>query len=170
MKIWQSLKSIPWLANALSWVGAFVFAIQTWSYIHFQDSILDEGNYLVKGLLFVRGQLTPYQDYGPWSNHMPLSFIIPGAVLDWFDPSLRTGRYLAFLLGLLMLLGLWIVARRWGGNWWAAFAVWTMALNPAVLKIYSTMTSQVLVACMLAWVLVLVLAEERSLWQLLMWA
>jgi len=168
MKVWQNLKSKPWVANVLACVGAIVFAAQTWFYIHFQDSILDEGNYLVKGLLFVRGQLTLYQDYGPWSNHMPLSFIIPGTVLNWFGPSLRTGRYLAFVLALLMLLGFWIVARRWGKNWWAAFAVWALALNPAGLKIHSTMTSQVLVACMLVWVLVLVLAEERSLWQLLL--
>jgi hypothetical protein len=99
---------------------------------------------------------------------MPLSFIIPGAILDWFGPSMKTARIFAFVLGLLMLLGIWVVARRWGGDWWGAFAVWTMALNPAVLKIYSMMTSQVLIACMLAWVLVLILAEQRPLWQLIL--
>jgi len=167
-KFGQRLQPIPWLPDLLTFLGGILFAAQTWRYIHTQVSILDEGNYLVKGLMFVRGQLSLYQDYGPWSNHMPLSFLIPGYVLDWFGPTLGTARLFAFLVGLLMLVGIWLVARRWGGSWWGAFAVWGMALNPAVLKIYSTMTSQVLVACLLAWVLVLVLAEERALWQLLL--
>jgi len=167
MSVFQRIKSIPWLATGLSILGAMLYALQAWVYIHNQMSIDDEGNYIYKGLLFVRGQYEIYQDFGPWSNHMPLSFILPGAVLDWFGPSLRTARFLAFGLGLLLLLGIWIIARRWGGSWWATFAVWTMALNPAVIKIYSLMTSQVMVACMLAWVLVFVFAEKRSVWQIL---
>ena len=162
------LKTFPWLAEIITIIGAIVFAAQTWTYIHTQVSILDEGNYLVKGLLFVRGDYQIYQDYGPWSNHMPLSFYIPGIVQYLFGPGIRAGRYLAFTLGLLLLLGVWLVARRWGGRWWAAVAVWVMALNPAVLKMYSVMSSQVLVASMLTWVLVFTLAEKRSRWQLML--
>jgi hypothetical protein len=117
--------------------------------------------------MFVRGQYEIFQDYGPWSNHMPLSFMIPGTILDWFGPSLRNARLLACSLGLFLLLGIWIVARRWGGDWWAAFAVWSLALNPAILKMYSLMTSQVIIACMLAWVFVFVLAEKRKLWHII---
>jgi len=164
----QRIQSNPWLAHGISILGSILFAIQTWGFIHTQKSVVDEGSYIYKGLLFVRGQYEIYQDYGPWSNHMPLSFIIPGAILDWFGPSMQTARIFACILGLLMLLGIWIVARRWGGEWWAAFAIWTMALNPAGLKIYSMMSSQVLVACILAWVLVLILAKQRPLWQLIL--
>lgn len=167
MKRLQQFKSIPWLAEILTLAGVIVFAFQTWTYIRTQVSILDEGNYLIKGLLFVRGQYTIYQDYGPWSNHMPLSFYIPGFVQHIFGPGLRTGRYFAFVLGLLLLLGIWLVAQRWGGRWWAALSVWAMALNPALLKIYSTMSSQVLIAFLLVWVMVFVLSERRPLWQLL---
>jgi hypothetical protein len=167
MKRLQSFESSTWIAELFALAGAILFAVQTWIYIHTQVSILDEGNYLLKGLMFVRGQYTIYQDYGPWSNHMPLSFYIPGIVQDIFGPGLRSGRYLAFVLGLLLLLGIWVVARRWGSCWWAALSVWAMALNPAVLKIYSTMSSQVLVAFLLAWIMVFVLAERRALWQLL---
>ena len=168
MQIFRQIKAIPWLASIVSFLGAIFYASQTWNFIHTQMSIDDEGNYIFKGLMFVRGQYEIFQDYGPWSNHMPLSFMIPGAILDWFGPTLRNARLLAFTLGLLLLLGIWIVARRWGGGWWAAFAVWSMALNPAILKIYSLMTSQVIIACMLAWVFVLVLAENRKLWHLLL--
>jgi hypothetical protein len=168
MSFFQRIKSTPWLATGFSILGALLYASQAWAYIHSQMSIDDEGNYIYKGLLFVRGQYEIYQDYGPWPNHMPLSFIIPGTILDWFGPSLRTARFLAFGLSLFLLLGIWIIARRWGAGWWPAFAVWTMALNPAIIKIYSLMTSQVIIACMLAWVLVFVFAERRSVWQIIL--
>ncbi len=67
-----------------------------------------------------------------------------------------------------MLLGLWITARRFSGNWWAALLVWIFALNPAVLKIYSIAVPQSLIVCMLVWTLVLVLGEDRPLWQLIL--
>ena len=135
-------------------------------YSHSLASVLDEGLYLFKGLLFAAGRYTPFQDYGPWTNHMPLSFLIPGYVQELFGSGIRTGRYFYILLGLLMLVGIWILARKWGGPWWAAAAVWVMAINPAIIKIYSQSASQALVACMLTWVLVLCLADERPTWVL----
>jgi hypothetical protein len=71
---------------------------------------------------------------------------------------------------MLFLLGLWIVVRRFGGHWWAAAAIWVVALNPAVIKVYSVMTSQVLVVCALVWVFVLTLGEDRRLWQIILGA
>lgn len=155
-------------ANLLSFIGGFVYLIQSWMYAKMQTSLLDEGAYLYKGYLFAIGKYWPYQDYGPWTNHMPLSFLIPGYTQAFFGPGLRTGRYLAVFLGLLTIIGLWVITRRLGGSWWAALAVWAVALNPAVIKLYSLANTQSLVACMLVWVLVLTLGGDRPLWQVLL--
>ena len=165
---WKRLVSSPWLAETLAGLGAALFALQIWVYAHTQTSILDEGAYLLKGYFFAIGRYTPYQDYGFWTNHMPFSFLIPGIVQRIFGPGLRTGRYFAVFLGLLMLLGIWWLARRIGGRWWAAGAVGLFAFNVQLIKVYSVMASQGLVACMLVWVLVLTLGNQRRLWQLLL--
>ncbi len=156
------------LADGLALLGVVVYFIQAKMHAHAQESILDEGAYLYKGYLYITGRFAPFQDYGPWANHMPLSFLIPGYIQTWFGPGLRTGRYYSIALALLMLLGLWLVAKRLGGRWWAAGAVWALALNPMYSRVYSTAFSQVLVACMLMWVLVLVLKEHAPDWQILL--
>jgi len=163
-----SLRSIPWLAEGLAFLGALLYLVQSWIYAHTQASVLDEGAYLVKGYLFATGQYVPFQEYGPSTNHMPLSFLIPGYIQAWFGPGLRVGRYFSIVLGILMLLGLWILVRRLSGRWWAVIVVWSVALNPALLKIYSKSTSQVLIAFMLTWVLVLTLGKTQRLWQLIL--
>ena len=99
---------------------------------------------------------------------MPLAFYIPGAVQAIFGPGLRTGRYFAVFAGMLMLLGLWVVTRRLSGPWWAALVLAGTALNPAIVKMYSTAISQVLIAGMLVWALALTLGEKRPLWQLML--
>jgi hypothetical protein len=157
-----------WLSAGLTIAGVIIYLLQAWTYAHTQASLLDEGNYLYKGYLFVKGVYWPYQDYGPWTNHFPLAFLIPGVVQVIFGPGLGTARYFAIFLGFSTVLGLWLVVRRLGGKWWAAFAVWAVAMNPALIKIYSQAISEGLVACMLVWVFVLVLGEKRPLWQLLL--
>jgi hypothetical protein len=165
---WKTTLANHRIANLISVTGGIIYLIQSWIYAQSQASLLDEGAYLYKGYLFAIGKYWPYQDYGPWTNHMPLSFLIPGYAQAIFGPGLRTGRYLAVSMGLLMLLGLWVITRRLGGPWWAALAVWAMALNPAVIKLYSLANTQSLVACMLVWVLVLTLGGDRPLWQVLL--
>jgi hypothetical protein len=166
MTISRIEKTPTWIIHLLAIIGFSVFAYQAWSNAQSQMSVLDEGLYLYKGWLFASGDYTLFQDFGPWSNHMPLSFLIPG----WFQlvvgPGLLSGRILAILCGLLTVLGLWILTRRLGGNWWAVLSVWAVALNPAVIKIYSFQTSQVLVACILIWALVFILGQNRPTWQL----
>jgi hypothetical protein len=164
-EIGLSLVRVPWLAEVLALAAGIGYLLQAYRYAHNQIAILDEGSYLVKGFLFATGQYWPYQDYGPWSNHMPLSFLIPGYAQVLFGAGLRTGRYLSIFLGLLLLLGLWITVRRMGGRWWAAGALVAVALNPAVIKIYSMAISEVLIACMLVWILALILGEDRPTWQ-----
>ena len=106
IQLWSKLKEITNriinyrnTANILALSGGIAYSIQSWIYTHTLPSVLDEGNYLYKGYLFVSGEYQPYQDYGVWTNHMPLSFLIPGWVQVWFGPGLRTGRYFAVFLG-----------------------------------------------------------------------
>lgn len=162
----DQITSKPWIAYLVALLGAVWYFIQARIYAHTQASILDEGAYLYKGYLFATGQYIPFQEYGPWGNHMPLSFLIPGYIQTWFGPGLRTGRYFSVALGLLLLLALWIVAKRLGGNWWATGGVWALALNPYFSSVYSLVFSQVLIASMLMWIMVLVLDEKVALWRI----
>ncbi len=163
----------------LTALGAVLYAFQAWRFAHSQASVLDEGLYLYKGFLFASGRYVPFQDFGPWSNHMPLSFLIPGWVQVAFGAGLRTGRYFALLLSLATLLGVWLLARRLGyaaasrrpsAAAWGAAAVWAMALNPAPIKIFSQQSSQGLAACLLVWTLVLVAGSGRPAWQVVLGA
>jgi hypothetical protein len=150
-----------WLAGA----GALAYLAQSYRYLFTLRSILDEGLYLVKGYYYALGIYAPFQDYGFLTNHMPLSFVIPGWVQATFGPGLATGRWYAFVLGALALGGLWLAAHRVGGRWWAAAAVWAIALNPALVKAYSVAFSQVLVAALVAWTLALALGRGQPIWQ-----
>ncbi|MHC1783118.1 MAG: hypothetical protein AB9891_10260 [Anaerolineaceae bacterium] len=147
--------------------GAVAFLGQSTVYIFQLPSTLDEGNYLYKGYLFATGTAWPYQDYGVWTNKMPFAFLIPGWVQSIFEPGIRTGRYFAVFLGLLMLLGLWILGRRLGGKWWAAGVVLAIALNPGMIRMLDQALSEGLVVCQLVWVFVLIMAKRRSLWQII---
>jgi hypothetical protein len=162
----QRVLTVPWAAEGLALIGGIAYLVQSWIYAHTQDSILDEGAYLVKGILFVTGKYVIYQDYGPWSNHMPLAFYIPGAVQAIFGPGLQTARYFALLVGMLMLAGLWLLARRLKGRWWAAAAVLLVAWNPAMVRVYSVAVTQGLVACFFVWMLVFTLDGKRPQWQI----
>lgn len=158
--------SASWLPELIAFLGAAAYAVQTLIYTFTQDSILDEGAYLLKGYLYLTGQYTVFQENGPWSNHTPLAFLIPGLVQLLFGPGLRAARYFAVLVSLLMLAGTWLVTRRVGGRWWAAGAVLALAWNPAAVKMYSVAVSQGLIACMFVWSLYFVLGEKRALWQI----
>jgi hypothetical protein len=164
------LRSMTWLAYLLAGAAVLLYLVQSIVYTHTLDSVLDEGAYLYKGYAFVTGQYDLYQDGGFWSNHMPLSFYIPGVVQQIFGAGIRTGRYFSVGVGLLMLLGFWLVTRRMGGPWWGAIVLLGIAINPAIVKMYSVAITQVMIACMLAWVLVLTLGGDRPRWQLVLGA
>lgn len=166
----QQIINIPWIPRMISILAAAGYTVQIWIYAHSQDSILDDGLYMLKGYLFTTGRYRPFQTFGPWTNKMPFSFLIPGYFQKVFGPGLRMGRYYAVGIALLFLIGVWIVARRLGGVWGATLAVSIIALNPFPLKLYSMALSEGLIASMLVWVLVLVLGEDRPTWQLLLGA
>lgn len=164
----KKIISIPWLPAVLTIAGFLAYVLRAVEIARTKTSFLDEGLYLYKGYLFVNGAQTPFADYGLWTNHAILSFLIPGYIQRWFGPGLETGRYFMIFLSLLTLLGLWVFAKRWGNAWWAAGVVSVMALNPAEIKIHTLAISEGLVAALLVWIVLLVVGEERPLWQVLL--
>src|SRR5215213_9337805 len=169
VSVWvKKIIATPWLAALLTIAGFLAYVLQAVEIAHTKTSFLDEGLYLYKGYLFVNGLHTPFADYGMWTNHAILSFLIPGYIQKWFGPGLETGRYFMIFLSLFTLLGLWIFAKRWGNAWWAAGVVWVMVLNPAETKIHTLAISEGMVAALLVWIVVLVVGEKRPLWQILL--
>lgn len=162
--------TLPWLPTFLTVAGFFAYLIHAVQIARTTTSFLDEGLYLFKGYLFATGAQTPFADYGVWTNHAILSFLIPGYVQKWSGPGLETGRYFMIFLSLLTLLGLWVFAKRWGNVWWATAVVWVMVLNPAEIKIHTMAISEGTVAALLVWIVVLVVGQKRPLWQILLGA
>ena len=164
----RKLNTYPWLPAFLAIAGFLAYLLHAVAIARTTGSFLDEGLYLYKGYLFATGQQIPFADYGVWTNHAILSFLIPGYIQKWFGPGLETGRYFMIFLSLFTLLGLWVFAKRWGNAWWAAGAVWVMVLNPAEIKVHTLAISEGLVAALLVWIVVLVVGEGRPLWQILL--
>ncbi len=162
-------KELPsWLPLILAGVGAILYLIQAIIYAHTTVSSLDEGSYLIKGMFYLNGVYKPFEPYGPLTNKAPFAFLIPGIAEYLFGAGLRTGRYFSIFLGLLTIFGVWITARRWTNNWLAAFTVWIFALSPMIIKLHARAVSEVIIACILAWICVLVLDKERPLWQVIL--
>ena len=166
----SKIASLPWLPYALALAGGLIYIFHAVLIAHTKTSFLDEGLYLYKGYLFVNGTQTPFADYGVWTNHAILSFLIPGYIQKLFGPGLETGRYFMIFISLFTLVGLGIFARRWGNVWWAAGVVWVMALNPAEIKVHTLVLSEGPIAAMLVWIVVLTVGEKRPLWQILLGA
>lgn len=157
-----------WTPSLLAGLGALLYLTQAVIYAYTTASSLDEGSYLLKGILYLRGVYQPFEPYGPLTNKAPFAFLIPGFVEFLFGPGLRAGRFFSVFLGLLTVLGVWITARRWAGKWMAAGTVWVFALSPMIIKLHARTVSEVIIASMLAWVCVFVLDQERPLWQIIL--
>lgn len=171
MTVYKILKNkeLPsWLPFLLAGLGAVLYLIQALIYAHTTVSSLDEGSYLIKGMFYLNRVYKPFEPYGPLTNKAPFAFLIPGFAEYIFGAGLRTGRYFSIFLGMLTVLGGWINARRWAGNWLAAATVWVFALSPMVIKLHARAVSEVIIACILAWISVLILAEKRALWQVIL--
>jgi len=165
--IFQKRDYPTWTADAVALMGLIVYFVQAVIFAHTTVSNLDEGAYLLKGFLFATGKYHPF-DPGISTNKAPFAFLIPGYVQLLFGAGLRTGRYLAVFFGVMAVLGTWVAARRIGGKWLAAGAVWVLAFSPMIIKFYSGGATQSTIACLLAWSLALSLGEKRPLWQLIL--
>lgn len=162
----QAISSYRHLAKVLALIGVGVYLLIAFSMMGRLQSFLDEGLYLYKGYLFASGAYSPYQDYGVWTNHMPLAFLIPGIIQYIFGPGLLTGRLLSIVMSMVALAGLWVITRRLGNDWWAALAIWSMALNPAEIKLFTMALPQSTCASLFLWSLVCILGRKRPNWQI----
>lgn len=166
-RVLRTFQDRPLLADLLAVLFGLRFLFVFWQLVHNQVSVLDEGLYLYKGRLFSSGQYSPFQAYGAWTNQMPLAFLIPGWIEQIFGAGLQTGRMLSFVLGILMLSGTWLTARRLGGRWVGAGVMAAIALDPAAARMFAPAASQGLVACLLAWTFWFSLGVDRKTWQVL---
>ena len=164
-KFVKKIYEIQWLPAALTAAGYLAYIFNALNIARTKTSFLDEGLYLVKGLLFATGKYIPFQDYGPWTNHMPFIFFIHGYIQKWFGPGLPAARYFMIVLGLVTLTAMFVLAKRWGGKWWAVAVIWAMVLNPAEVKFHTLAISEGVVAPMMAWMFVLLLGPNRPRWQ-----
>jgi len=90
MKVFQKIRSSPWIAHTLALLGGALFLLQAVIYAYIQTSFLDEGGYLYIGDLYMRGILKPFQDFAVPRWYAPLAFLIPGQIEKWFGASLLT--------------------------------------------------------------------------------
>ena len=163
-------RKTPWIL--LSAAALIAYLWQTIRYAISLPIIMDEAAYLYKGFLFVSGQYQPFQAGGPWTNKMPLAFLIPGWVQAVFGEGLRTGRFYAIVVNLLTIIGVWLLVYRLKDIRWAALSVIAFAVTSSVLQSYSQAWSQGIIAMLMVWSLVFVLTpgKKHKAWQLLVGA
>ena len=155
---------IPRFLTILS--GIFLL-VRSFHYANILPARIDESLFLYKGYLFAKGVYQPFEPYGLWTNKNPLSFLIPGWFELIFGEGLRTGRILSIVLGLLTVLALWIIVKKFTNDWFALLAVAVIALNPFYAWTFSQFISQSLAAVLLAWMLVFTLGKDKPIGQII---
>ena len=143
----------------------FVFLLMAFTYAHQLPSRVDEGSFLIKGYYYWAGKYQPFEDYGPWTNNMPLAYYIPGLAQVVFGPGLRTGRYFMIFLTLLNFTALFLLVLRLKGKWWALLAILPLAINPSLISMYVQAVSK---ACGIpaGRTMFFLIGEKRKDWQI----
>ena len=109
-------------------------------------TIMDEGSYGIKGLLFTSGKYKPFQDYGPWTNKMPLAFLFPGYIQQAFGHGLGVLRSASFIMMLAMMALLYATGKRIWNPYGGVLVLIFFCFNPAIDNFYSLANSQVYTA------------------------
>lgn len=148
-------------------LGFAFYLYRSIQYAHtIPSTVWDESGYAYYGWLFSSGEYAPFEDYGPWTNQMPVSYILPGIAQMLFGPGIRPVRYLAVALGGLTVLGLALAANKARGVGWAAVVVWVIALNPGWVKAFSQVFSQGMVSFFFAWAIFFLVSKYPENWEL----
>ena len=129
-------------------------------------SIMDEGSYAIKGLLFTTGKYIPYQPYGPWTNKMPLAFMIPGWIQQLFGRGIAVIRFSSFALQVIVIILLFFLGNRLKKPYGGILAVSLFVINPALQNFYSLGNSQVVSIFLLTLSLIFSIGGKRTLTEL----
>jgi len=170
--MWRKIKQGLFRAHAaiaviVGLLGLSYFIYQALAYADALPPVApDEGMNLYQGYLFAAGRYQPFQDNGPWTFQMPLSYLLPGFVQNQFGLGMYIGRMFAIAVGGLTILGLWLAVRRNSNLWWAAAAVWVVSLNPTYVQYFSQVKTEALVSLFFAWMLAFGLGADRQDWEL----
>ena len=151
----------------LTFLSGIFLLVRSFHYANILPARIDESLFLYKGYLFAKGVYQPFEPYGLWTNKNPLSFLIPGWFEVIFGAGLRTGRIFSIILGLLTILAVWIIVKKFTNEWLALLAVAAIALNPFYAWTFSQFISQSLAAVLLAWMLVFTFGKDRSIGQII---
>lgn len=152
MKInWFNLLSI------LVWIGVGLYGI------FFNITYIDEAKYLIKGWLISSGQVGYYSTPEFFYQHMPGGLLWFGLGQKIFGPSLLTARVQSFLIGLLVMLFSWKLAKLITGKSHQLILP-LLSLAPASILYYSSAVPKSLA------VLALVLAFYFLFKQKILWA
>lgn len=162
----KKIASHPLFYYALLSCVVIAFLFMAFTYAHRLPSRVDEGSFLIKGFFYIKGIYQPFEEYGPWTNNMPLAYYIPGIAQALFGPGLQTGRYFMVFLTLLTFTALFLLVNRLKGKWWAIFAILPLAINPSMIVMYVQAVSEGIVACLLSWMMFFLIGKERKDWQI----
>ena len=156
-----------WLPGLISLAAFCTYILRFLNIAKYLNINMDEGTYLVKGLLFTSGQYTPYQFYGPWTQKMPLAYFLFGWAQAILGPGLGSGRYLSLFFAIFLIMGVWVLISRLGGKWAAALALIYLALNLAGIMKLAYATTQAQVACFGVWMLAFSVGCKPKTWQVI---
>ena len=162
--IFEKEKIKTLLPIILSILAIILYIVQATYYMHHIQPVMDESTYLLKGKWFIDRTYQPFQDYGPLTNKPPISFIALGISQILFGPGLESGRILAIIFSVIMLIGLWLAVNRLSGKWWALFSITLFILSPAWIIYYSRAMTQVISSLLVAWSLFFILGENKRTW------
>ena len=162
----RRLRSLPYLAGCLSFLAGIIYLVQSVIYLYGQRSMNDEGAYLYQGFLFAKNLYQPFQNYGFWQYMAPLLLYNPGICPGMVWPRSFSGAVFCTFSGSSELF--WesgLLPAVWEENG-GPQQVFCSRFESSKYKDYSLAVTQVLVACMLTWVIVLELGEKRPVWQI----
>lgn len=161
-----TLKRLPWFQHALEiaavFLGLVTYLLIAIHFVHYQEVVMDEGAYLYKGWLFIKGIYRPFQPYGPWTNKMPLSFLIYGVAQEFLGPGLATGRYFSVAASAIAIGGTALLLFRLASPMWAAIGTWSLVAMVALGRVYALAVSESIGAALLIWSLIALLREAPS--------
>jgi 4-amino-4-deoxy-L-arabinose transferase-like glycosyltransferase len=138
--------------SILALMGGLIYAYQVLFYAITTLPNMDEGAFLLKGLAYITGKYTYYQEYGFWNTKMFFSYYLWGIIQALFGAGIWAPRIVSILFNLSTALAIWKIARKASPAWLAPLALWIMALNTPFIKILSRANSQVVVNVLIVWI------------------